>query len=100
MMEVKSHKYDLSGKYLVTKKEGTFYKFTHRDTTRGSGKNSIISTYVPEEDVDDEVEGFDKKEVSNTTAGGARKTRKGRKGSRRSRAKGTRRRRHSQRRRA
>jgi hypothetical protein len=79
MMEVKSHKYDLSGKYLVTKKEGTFYKFTHRDTTRGSGKNSIISTYVPEEDVD-ELEGFDKKEVSNTTAGGARKTRKGRKG--------------------
>ncbi len=78
-MEVKSHKYDLSGKYLVTKKEGTFYKFTHRDTTRGSGKNSIISTYVPEEDVD-ELEGFDKKEVSNTTAGGARKTRKGRKG--------------------
>ncbi len=78
-MEVKSHKYNLSGRYLVTKKEGTFYKFTHRDTTRGSGKNSIISTYVPEEDVD-ELEGFNKKEVSNTTAGGARKTRKGRKG--------------------
>ena len=78
-MEVKSVKYNLSGKYLVTKEEGVFYRFTTRKTTPGD--YGMVSIYVPERDIDYEVEGFDPTQVKNSSVlrGVTRRSRKGRK---------------------